>query len=652
MFLSREKNIIKILLESNQPIRTADLAIKLDVSKKTISNSIQQLKPVLQQYNAKIMTKPSVGTWIERANHDENDRAYRNLEHLIYQSDEDFDENAKQHRRLTIAKSLLEKNQFQSIESIAESNFYSNSTVYRELDELYPFFEKYGLQLIRKPNAGVKLEGSEKNIRIAEAEVIKMASKKSENYEAMNDLEKYFSKELIQKLQTAIEEMEKKNALCLPYLSRKGLIIHLGITLNRVHQQQDITLDHNDLEHLAKQREWVFANDLIKELEKQLDVCLNEKECGYITIHLMGASLFSENIVSSEQMKEIGELDPKFYQEVLEIVDEISVKFTIPFNEDKLFINSFFLHLKPMLNRLKHGITLYNPFIEDIKRKHYLIFEISTEISKYLKKKYDLSFNENEIAYIAMHVGSAIERISKRSKKSKVILVCASGIGTSQFLKARLMNHFPEFEVVKVLSSVSLDLNHLDREYDYDYLLTTVPLHSENEKVIFISPLLIQEDIDHLKEIRRTKKNKRTFISLLDAKISMFAADIEDYEDAIEQLGKKMCEEGYVDEGYIHSAKERESISSTAVGNLIAIPHAYQGHIIKQGIGMLIAKKPFFWKEAKVQLVFLLGIDSRSSEQFTDIFTEIAELVDTIYVLEKVLKAKNFKECIEILVRM
>ena len=48
-----------------------------------------------------------------------------------------------------------------------------------------------------------------------------------------------------------------------------------------------------------------------------------------------------------------------------------------------------------------------------------------------------------------------------------------------------------------------------------------------------------------------------------------------------------MITEGYVDEGFIDSVFERENLSETALGNLIAIPNAFEGHIKKQGIGIM-----------------------------------------------------------------
>ncbi|MEJ7466997.1 hypothetical protein, partial [Staphylococcus warneri] len=61
-----------------------------------------------------------------------------------------------------------------------------------------------------------------------------------------------------------------------------------------------------------------------------------------------------------------------------------------------------------------------------------------------IEELFQISFTADELSYITLHFASAIERISKRSGQAiKVILLCGSGVGTSQLLKSRLSHIYP-----------------------------------------------------------------------------------------------------------------------------------------------------------------------------------------------------------------
>ncbi len=94
--------------------------------------------------------------------------------------------------------------------------------------------------------------------------------------------------------------------------------------------------------------------------------------------------------------------------------------------------------------------------------------------------------NEEEIGYIALHIGAAMER----SKKAfKALVVCTSGIGTSQLLAARLGRCFRDIEIKKILSVADIQD---DITNDVDFIISTVPLSREavNRPVIHISPFI------------------------------------------------------------------------------------------------------------------------------------------------------------------
>jgi len=185
-----------------------------------------------------------------------------------------------------------------------------------------------------------------------------------------------------------------------------------------------------------------------------------------------------------------------------------------------------------------------------------------------------------------------------------------------------------------------------------DFVIATVPIELEGIPVIQVSPVLSETDIKKIQKFLmkkkeyepETQKNYEYLQQFLHSEIAMFDCDLKSKEEVIHLLGSRMITEGYVDEGFIDSVFERENLSETALGNLIAIPHAFEGHIKKQGIGIMTLKKPINWGDEKVQLIFLLSLDVNSKDYIKGIFGDVLELTKDKKAMEVILKARKFSE--------
>ncbi|PTF05455.1 PTS sugar transporter subunit IIA, partial [Staphylococcus equorum] len=112
-----------------------------------------------------------------------------------------------------------------------------------------------------------------------------------------------------------------------------------------------------------------------------------------------------------------------------------------------------------------------------------------------------IDFTDDELSYITLHFASAIERISAVTTNAiKVVLLCGSGIGTSQLLKSRMDHIYPELEIVDAYSIYEIDEVMLKHE-GIDYIISTVPFEQASVPVIRVSPFLNKEDRKQLNEI-------------------------------------------------------------------------------------------------------------------------------------------------------
>ena len=192
----------------------------------------------------------------------------------------------------------------------------------------------------------------------------------------------------------------------------------------------------------------------------------------------------------------VGNLNNDIVLEVDAEVEEITEKFLQAVSEKKGVIFSgsdnvyylFKLHIRALLRRLKYGIIIKNPLLEKIKEEYQEQFKETQVLARKILSK---DINDDEIAYLTVYTESIL---NLTSIKTKVILVCNSGFGTSLFLKKRIEDKLENIEVVDVVSAKDLkgyDLSNIN------FIVSTVKL--ENIKnVIYVNVMLNEEDIQNI----------------------------------------------------------------------------------------------------------------------------------------------------------
>ena len=99
---------------------------------------------------------------------------------------------------------------------------------------------------------------------------------------------------------------------------------------------------------------------------------------------------------------------------------------------------------------------------------------------------------------------------------------------------------------------------------------------------------------------------------------------------------------------FVALVKQREALSSTEVGNQVAMPHPY-GYQGKEGAAaFLTVKKPIQWKFGTVRLVILLAIPEESTEMnsLMDALTRIITDEDAVRRLCKDLSRETLETCL------
>ena len=125
-----------------------------------------------------------------------------------------------------------------------------------------------------------------------------------------------------------------------------------------------------------------------------------------------------------------------------------------------------------------------------------------------------------------------------------------------------------------------------------------------------------------------------------------------DKETMFETLAAKFEAAGIVTDAkqYIKALEERETLGSTYMGNMIALPHGKCDAVVKPGIGFCRCKQTFRYcshdEEGDVRYVFMLAIAAnQSSDQYLRVLATLAGLLTNLskyWSMHKAMK-KSFR---------
>jgi len=120
-------------------------------------------------------------------------------------------------------------------------------------------------------------------------------------------------------------------------------------------------------------------------------------------------------------------------------------------------------------------------------------------------------------------------------------------------------------------------------------------------------------------------------------------------EEAIRMTGSILVEKGYVEADYIEKMLEREELTSTYMGNFVAIPHGTEDSkdfVKESGISFIqVPDGVDFGAGNMVKL--LIGIAGKNNEHL-DILSNIAIVCSEEENIEKLVNAKTAEEILEI----
>ncbi|WP_323703270.1 BglG family transcription antiterminator [Mammaliicoccus sp. Dog046] len=477
MLSKRQSNMLSYLSSENGFVTISELALLFQVSERTIQYDLEFLESYQKRLDINVDRNKSLGVKV----------SYREDHHRDAQVELDI-HYSKNERKEQIILRLFESSKPMSSQSLADLLNVSRRTVVDDLKSVQLWLESYELLLVYKRNKGFVIEGNEQKLREAYAHVVHEYFRKSTAQIGID----LFSKDELEKIRRAVISTLSNQDFQLVQVAIDGLIYHIIIAIHRAREDFVFEIPDDEYDRLSKTETFEIAIQMMNRLEDVFDIAFPKSEAAFITLHLLGARVNKYH--DEETQHELSDLTQL-------LIQKVSAQIGIPLNHDHKLATGLVTHLQPAIHRMTFNMSHTNPLKNEILKEYYdLVLAIQQHIW-ILEENYQVTFNEDEIAYLALHFASSIERLSNEEVvQIKVILLCGSGIGTSQLLKSRITNIYPELEILDAFSAYDISERFL-KSHGVDYMISTVPVEGFSVPTIEVSPFLTKEDRNKINEM-------------------------------------------------------------------------------------------------------------------------------------------------------
>ncbi|MFQ7536009.1 MAG: BglG family transcription antiterminator [Clostridium sp.] len=247
------------------------------------------------------------------------------------------------------------------------------------------------------------------------------------SYINLDLLRKNFDSIDIDALQTIIYQTFKKYTYYLNDFAL-NLLLHLLIMIDRELNGKELDSGQTDFTFTSPQEE-AFEQPEAAD-RTRFGIAFNDYEYFELYMLFRANANFSLNVSGTALKNAVGEDVLALTREYVRMIDNL---YMIDLSANT-FITPFALHLKNLIFRAKTGRSTKNPMTQAIKNNSPIVFDIAIYIALDLMDRYHFMVNEDETAFLAIHIGAEIERQSANIYKIPAILICpdyhdmASGI--------------------------------------------------------------------------------------------------------------------------------------------------------------------------------------------------------------------------------
>lgn len=631
MLNKRQTTIITMMSESNVWITGKELARLVNVSDRTIRSDMDSIN---RHYEEPVIVS-------------DQHRGYqldRTLLHTLEGKIENAIPQTPEERSTYILQELLFQKQEINLSNLQDKVFVSGYSIENDIKRIRIIIETYDdLHLVRSKNF-IKLEGSEKNKRKLYKDLLEKEAKG--NFLNMNKLASFYKEFDLLLVKEILDHTFELYDYPIREMAMPMLMMHIGVAIERIIHHNFVSTEVEN-KQLLNSKEYKIASDFFTEVSKKIRIELVEDEIVRFALLLMGkrSSEFTKDHVRVKNR------DLDVAQIVKELLQDLYDTFDVDFRHDMDLQIGLQMHLQSLFERQIQGIKIDNVYLQEIKKKYPLVFEMGVRSGRFINEKTHLDINENELGFLALHLGTAYER-SQAPYKYRVLMIYPDNQALSKLCARKVEQRFSQR--LEIVDNMSVFEEKRVNDIHPDLILTTLPLvHNLDIMTEQISLFVNNDDesriflaLNELDKIRSKEDFKEMIEDMIHPEFFYPNFEAEKPLEVINFMCDALEDHKYITKEFRESVLQREEMSMTSFIFGFAIPHALNVPANRSCLSIAILKNPISWGEFDVQLVILLGIKENDKKLMGIFFDWLSNIVSNSNKFTTLLQARSHEEFI------
>jgi len=562
------------------------------------------------------------------------------------------DADTPQNRLYQLVRRLTDGDHGIDVYELAADMFVSDSTTEADLGRVRALLPESGLTLSRQGSV-VTLLGSETDRRKLLSRMFRDESKRG--LLELAAIQREFASESLEAFKTDLISMLDTQGYFVNEFGTNNVLLHVAIAVDRVGKRAGPDPASDSPAAAPTSISADMNSALAGLIATHFAVVLDEVDIAYLVAllktrvvtpgNVQRPEIFAQALARADDLAVVGQ-----------IVSQASEEYLVDL-ADEDFITRLTLHVRNLIDRAQQSEYSRNPLTRSIKTSYPMTYELAVFIASELQRHEQILINDDEIAYIAMHVGSHLEQQAHTVERVTCVIVCPNYYTMHVQLRQRIERVLGDD--LTVVAQITRSDVHWD-ELRADLVLTTIEPPVPADAVIVIQPFLTEGDIDRIRQAamrvrrhRRRAQIKDDLLQFFDESLFLRNFYAADEESMIRELGGRMVRQGVIDEAHVDGVLERERMSSTAFTDNLAVPHAMAMTATRMSIAIVINDSPMDWGDSRVTVVALIAFSAAGRSSFQSIFDQFVEVfAERTDVQHLIRRSVDFRSFIDALVQL
>lgn len=452
-------------------------------------------------------------------------------------------------------------------------------------------------------------------------------------------------------------EICQRSELIINNYALNNLLIHILVIIIRLQSNNELSEreDSTDVDALVasfSQGEAILkcANDVAHYFETEFGCPIPANDFQQIVLLIaLSVERYSYDELTFDKLANL--TGYPFMDHIINIAHETADRYGIA-RFDDAFMLQLVLHMYNVYQRAIYRVSYPNPLALQIKTDYAPVYDMAVYFAHRFSGAFDASISEDEIAFIAFHIGAYLERTATPDGKATAVVIVEQYHDFAQQLVTDLEEALSdELSVIAVMSCDAF----LSSPPGADLVITTIDVPVRCGIKVLIGPILNKQNLRKIRdklalvlESKRRGRAHRFLKQVLRRELYVRNMQLSGGPDAyIDYLGSLCKARGFVDDAFVRDVHLRERVSSTAFTDCLAIPHSIDSFAGNSLIAVLHNDAAIPWGRHNVNFVLLIGIAEGDMGYFRDTLDIIIELFSSVDATIRLLQTDSFDEFLE-----